>query len=436
MPSMLLKSFTLALAASLASLGLAAPNPVDTASAAGAAADAYSNAVFFSNRGIYKQKYQPQDLPLSDITHVFYSFVGVLSNGTVVSVDRHADLQKKYLHHAWERSGTNAYGCVKELYLLKKHNRMTKTILSVGGWGSSRIFRAVAATKTGRDVFAKSAVEFMKDWGFDGIDIDWKYAENAKEADDMLLLLHAIRDEMDRYAVKFAAGHHFELSMAAPAGADKYKHYRLGELGQLVDRINLIAYDFAGIWSKTSGHQANLHADGKQAASASVEGAVRHYLDAGVPSSKMHLGMPTYGRSFEATSGIGMPFTGVGKGSWEPGMWDYKVLPKSGATVRFDNVSMAAYSYDAATNELISFDTTQTVEGKVAYLKSKGLGGSMFWEASADRKGNSSLVGASHRALGRLDTSQNWLEYPDSKYDNIRNGMRDQPAWQLRQVGA
>ncbi|ODA80420.1 hypothetical protein RJ55_03378 [Drechmeria coniospora] len=158
MPSMLLKSFTLVLAASLVSLGQAAPNPVDTASAAGTSVDGYSNTVFFSNRDIYKQKYQPQDLPLSDITYVFYSFVGVLSNGTVessVSVDRYADLQKKYLHYAWERSGTNAYGCVKELYLLKKHKRMTKMILSVGGWGSSRIFRTVAATKTGRDVFAK-----------------------------------------------------------------------------------------------------------------------------------------------------------------------------------------------------------------------------------------------------------------------------------------
>ncbi|ODA83238.1 hypothetical protein RJ55_01750 [Drechmeria coniospora] len=469
MPSKLVKSLALALAASCVSLGLASPRPcvrqgaaeiakpINGASPAKAASPeiakaaspveaaipakaestveaavpaaetvaGYVNAVYFTSWSIYDRKYQPDDLPLSDITHVLYSFLKLLPNGTVVAGDPNADLERRFPTDVWGESGTNAYGCVKQLYRLKKENRMTKLMLSIGGWGSSANFAGVAATPETRAIFAETAVELMKDWGFDGIDVDWEYPQNEIEGNHMLLLLRAVRQELDKYAATFAHGHHFELSIAAPAGPANYANYPLYELGQLLDHVNIMAYDFAGPWSKTSAHHANLYMNSENLESTSLaaDGVVQHYLDEGVPAAKMILGMPVYGRSFQQTGDIGRPYNGIGDGSWEKGAWDYKALPKAGATVRFDNISMAAYSYDASTKELISFDTTETVVAKVAYLKSKGLGGSMFWEASADRKGNSSLIGASHQSLGRLDTSQNWLDYPDSKYVNIRKGL-------------
>jgi chitinase len=47
----------------------------------------------------------------------------------------------------------------------------------------------------------------------------------------------------------------------------------------------------------------------------------------------------------------------------------------------------------------------------------------MFWEASADRQGSDSLIGTSISALGGLDSTDNLLDFPDSKYDNIKNQM-------------
>ncbi|MCP6280505.1 glycosyl hydrolase family 18 protein, partial [Klebsiella pneumoniae] len=85
------------------------------------------------------------------------------------------------------------------------------------------------------------------------------------------------------------------------------------------------------------------------------DGAVRAYLDAGVPAEKLVLGMPIYGRSFQGTAGLGEPFVDVGFGSWEKGVWDYSALPKDGAVPGFDPAAHAHYSYDATTRELISF---------------------------------------------------------------------------------
>lgn len=198
-------------------------------------------------------------------------------------------------------------------------------------------------------------------------------------------------------------------------------------MANYLDFFNLMAYDYAGSWDSTSGHQANLYnasdSGNPLAAKYSTDKAVTDYISAGVPASKIVLGMPIYGRSFEQTAGIGQPYTGVGSGSWENGVWDYKALPKAGATVITDVKAGATYSYDSSAQELISYDTPDMVSTKVSYLKSKGLGGSMFWEASADKNDSSSLITTSLNALGSLNSDQNLLSYPNSQYANIVAGV-------------
>ncbi|KAH8800748.1 chitinase insertion domain-containing protein, partial [Xylogone sp. PMI_703] len=83
-----------------------------------------------------------------------------------------------------------------------------------------------------------------------------------------------------------------------------------------------------------------------------------------------------YGRSFEGTAGLGKSYSSVGDGTWQEGIWDYKMVPKSGAIVYMDSDVVATYSYDASTQEL-----------------SRGLGGATYWESSADKKGTESLTG-------------------------------------------
>jgi chitinase len=240
------------------------------------------------------------------------------------------------------------------------------------------------------------------------------------------LLLQAVRSALDSYSAQHAGGYHFLLTIASPAGPTNYNKLPLKSLADSIDFFNLMAYDYAGSWDSLAGHQANIYPTNASATPFSTDAAVRDYLSAGVPPSKIVLGMPIYGRSFANTAGLGQPFSGVGSGSWEAGVWDYKALPKAGAQVIYDAAAGATYSYDAAARELISYDTPDMISRKVDYLAGKGLAGSMFWEASADRTDGGSLIGTSWSKLsqkGAVDRSQNLLSYPDSVYDNLRAGF-------------
>lgn len=153
--------------------------------------------------------------------------------------------------------------------------------------------------------------------------------------------------------------------------------------------------------------------------------------------------MPLYGRAFGNTDGPGASFSGVTSGSWEPGVFDYKALALSNASIFFDNSSQASWSYDTSQRTMISFDTPEITARKAALIKQRRLGGAMWWEASGDKSGAESLLSAVgiswtqmkmstdhdskfvHGIGGNdaLEQGNNILDYPTSMYDNIRAGM-------------
>ena len=107
-----------------------------------------------------------------------------------------------------------------------------------------------------------------------------------------------------------------------------------------------------------------------------------------------------------------------------------QALPRPNAQILHDNQAIASWCYDPNTRTMVSYDTPQVATQKVEYIKHMGLGGSMWWESSGDHSSNhsESLIRIVVDGLGgfeerHMERRENCLEYPESKYDNLRKGM-------------
>ena len=376
------------------------PTPTPTTPTGNAKVVAY-----YTSWATYGRNYQVTDIPASQITHLNYAFANI-ANGKCVVGDTYADTDKFFPGDSWDAGSLR--GNFNQLNKLKVQYPNLKTLISVGGWTWSANFSAAAATATSRSTFVKSCADFMETYGFDGIDIDWEYpvsgglqAGTAADKANYTLLMQAFRAELDRREIEDRRD--YLLTIAAPAGPSTLVNLEKSKLAATLDWINLMSYDFNGSWDKATGHNAPLYrsASDKGPASFDVDASVRAYLSAGVPASKLVLGVPFYGRGWSGvtpgTSGTGLYSSGTGPstGTWEPGMLDYddivaNYLPKM--TRYWDTTSKVPYLWDATKRVFISYDDPQSMRAKARYVNTKGLGGVMFWELSGDD--NSSLLTA------------------------------------------
>jgi len=353
----------------------------------------------------------------------------------VVLSDTWADQEIHYPGDSWNDQGKNLYGNFKALYQLKKEHRHLKVILSIGGWTYSPTFHPIVVSPALRSKFVASAIRLLEDHGLDGLDVDYEYPQNEQQARGYVDLLRELREGLDAHARRKGVDYRFLLTIAAPCGPDNYQKLYVQEMDRYLDFWNLMAYDFSGSWDSVANHQANLFGP-----PISASQAVNWYISRGVARQKLILGIPLYGRSFMNTDGPGRPYQGIGSGSWEQGVYDYRALPPPGSHVFRDQQAGASWSYNYQTKEMVSFDDEAVGQWKGDYIRNEGLGGSMFWELSGDKETGSrdgmeggpgkdeqpgrSLIAVVKDAMGGLDYSPNWLRYEGSQFDNIRNGMQ------------
>lgn len=400
------------------------------------AADAYKIVGYYPAWAAYGRNYNVTDIDPTKVTHINYAFADIcwngihgnpdpsgpnpvtwscqneksqtinVPNGTIVLGDPWIDTGKQFAGDTWDQPYA---GNINQLNKLKQVNPNLKTIISVGGWTWSNRFSDVAATSATRDVFANSAVDFLRKYNFDGVDLDWEYPVsggldgNSKRPEDKqnyTLLLSKIREKLD--TAEAVDGKEYLLTIASGASPTYAANTELANIASIVDWINIMTYDFNGAWQKISAHNAPLNADPAAASAGvpdsntfNVAAGAQGHLNAGVPAAKLVLGVPFYGRGWDgcAQANNGQYQTcsgGSSVGTWEAGSFDFydleaNYINKNGYTRYWNDTAKVPFLYNASNKRFISYDDAESIGHKTAYIKSKGLGGAMFWELSGDR---------------------------------------------------
>ena len=355
-------------------------------------------------------------LDVRQITHLNYSFGLVYNNEKDETNDALKDASK--LHQIW--LSQKVQDDLLKIPQLRKQNPNLKVLLSVGGW-EARGFSGAAATKDTRAVFIQSAQEIIAKYGLDGIDLDWEYPVNgawglveSQPADraNFTALLTELRA---------ALGHKKLLTIAVGANAESPKSWvDVKAIAPSLDYINLMTYDMA---YGTQYFNSNLY-DSTQwptvaaADKYSADFVVSNYLAAGLKPSQMNLGIGFYGRVPKRAVEPGIDWSKpdaqknpVTQPYFEPAQIElFKSLgvdlskdtyvkyndivaklindPQKRFSQHWDDEAkvpwLSVQSADGKTLFALSYENPRSVAIKADYIKSKGLGGAMFWEYGAD----------------------------------------------------
>jgi len=282
-----------------------------------------------------------------------------------------------------------------QLQALKARNPRLKLILSIGGWGADG-FSDAALTPDSRDRFAKSVATLVREFALDGIDLDWEYPGQpgpgikyrAEDKENFTLLLQAVRRELDALseARKRVGDDRYTLSIASASG-EYFAHTEMDRLHPYLDWVNIMSYDMYGSYTPTTGHHTALHCPATDQAVPCAESMVAEHLRAGIPLSKLVVGAAFFGKSWTGVrpeqGGIRQPWEKYGTEiAYSALLSDF--VGQHDFVRRWDGEAKAPSLWGPSSRTFVSYDDPESLRAKAAFVRSRGLGGIMYWEHSHD----------------------------------------------------
>ena len=279
-----------------------------------------------------------------------------------------------------------------------------KKIISFGGWGYSTDPATYNMLRTAMSdgnaaTFTNNIVNFLDKNKLDGVDIDWEYPG----AHDIIGTPPGLPSDGLNYLKflkllksKLPSGK--SLSIAAPASYWYLREFPISDMSEVLDYIVYMTYDLHGQWDY--GNQYSQ--DGCPAGSClrshvnltETNYALAMITKAGVPASKLSVGIASYGRSFKMTkagcTGPMCTFTGPESGA-EKGLCTRTagyISNREIYGILAANASSPKTWYDKSSNsdilvydktEWVAFMSQDTRVSRTNYYKGLHFGGIIDW---------------------------------------------------------
>lgn len=311
--------------------------------------------------GFYVVGYFPSYRSLADVPDVKFRMCNVV-NYAFFSVNASGELS----------APASAATTATQLVTRAKANG-AKAFLSINDAASGQAnFKSMAATATGRTRFAADVMRKVRQYGFDGVDVDWEYPSTADGTDaTFTALMKELSDSLHR-------DRKYYLTAAITPGryAGSIRDAIRSEVFGYADWFNIMAYDD---FSTTVPYKQ--HSDYNLAAT-----CLNYWLNTrGMPREKCVLGIPAYGRP----SGITQSGT----------VLTYRDILARGGSPLSDSAVVTSASY--TTPYTIYYNGQPTVKKK-AKLAKDIANGIMLWEKWQDAPDGNSLLKAACDTIGRV----------------------------------
>ncbi len=297
--------------------------------------------------------YLAGDLPWEKLTHINYAFASINKSDFSMQVDDSATKMTWENVPGAEMDPSLPYqGHFNLLSKFKKQYPDVKTLISVGGWAETGGFypmttdlASCSVNMEGIKAFNKSAVDFIRQYDFDGVDIDYEYPSSMKDSgnpvdfeqsnkcrgqlwDNYMVMMTELRKALDKAGEE--DGRRYMLTIASPSSGYLLRGMQDFAMQDVLDYVNIMSYDLHGTWNEFVGPQAALFDDGKDAelakwgvyTTAEYQGIgylnqawTHHFFRGAFKPSQINMGIPYYTRGWQGVSG------------GEKGLWGRAVEP-------------------------------------------------------------------------------------------------------------
>ncbi|KAL8916580.1 MAG: hypothetical protein Q9172_006245 [Xanthocarpia lactea] len=321
-----------------------------------------------------------RDIPVGGLTHLYFSF-GYITPG---------DFNIAPMDNA-------PPSLFSDLTDLKKKNSGLKAVVALGGWtfndngtATQPVFSDMVGSSVNRARFISNLLSFMREYAFDGVDIDWEYPgapDRGGHPDDgknFVILLKELKDAIGEQPTPY------EVSFTVPTS---YWYLRWFDLKAVdyVDFINVMSYDLHGVWDSTNpiGNHVLAHTNLTE-----IKQAFDLFWRNDIPANKLNLGLGFYGRSFQLSDPScykpGCKFKGganPGACTQNSGTLSYKeitqIIDQKKIKLYYDKENAVKYIVWNS-DQWVSYDDEETIKQKIDFGNELGLGGLLIWSIDQD----------------------------------------------------